>query len=306
MTQEQLLLELFQKIDQTHQAIITAIDKPWWEGWLQILTILIGIGIVVYQVNRQHRNDIEAQKEGIRTSLKLDLRKEIENLIDELNHKTSKLGNLPILIDIALRTEENNRNRGLPKQIINYSYKEDYLDKHFDLTNSIVELMQVIEKYQKIMPELFIFNKAMNVFLFDLHKASREYGQILLNILPFPVTQKDLLDQGMRVFEQPFPTTDIINILQHKGEQYTNIIHDVGSAMIDLRVCVENYTLDNLYPQNKLPDRIPLDPNCLVIKTDTESMKRLDFYFENETEWGKNKKEIEDDVRESILKRATR
>jgi hypothetical protein len=69
----------------------------------------------------------------------------------------------------------------------------------------------------------------------------------------------------------------------------------MGSYLYDLNVEIQNTLLINLFP-NKAPRRVPLDPKFKVISTEPNEIDSLRKYFEEETDWGKKKKQAEQDV----------
>ena len=76
---------------------------------------------------------------------------------------------------------------------------------------------------------------------------------------------------------------------------YVAASDDLGSYLYDLNVELQNTLLIGLFP-NKAPRRVPLDPKFKVISTEPNEMENLRKYFEEETDWGKNKRQTEQDI----------
>ena len=60
---------------------------------------------------------------------------------------------------------------------------------------------------------------------------------------------------------------------------------------------MQNILLSELF-QRVLPAREPLDPNLKVVKLDKYA--ELDKFFNEQTEWGRNKARIQEEVRASF------
>ena len=57
---------------------------------------------------------------------------------------------------------------------------------------------------------------------------------------------------------------------------------------------LQNTLLSNLFP-NKVPRRKPLDPKHLIISTEPSEIERLQRHSKEDTDWGKKKKQTEQD-----------
>ena len=76
---------------------------------------------------------------------------------------------------------------------------------------------------------------------------------------------------------------------------------DIGSYVHDLTIESQNNLLSGLF-ERRVPQRQPLDPSFKVISTDPAKVKELLRYFENETSWGKAKREAEAYTRANLEK----
>ena len=66
--------------------------------------------------------------------------------------------------------------------------------------------------------------------------------------------------------------------------------------LYDLNVELQNIFLSKLF-NNKVPRRQPLDPKIKVISTESkEELEKLRKYFEEETNWGRNKQRSKQEV----------
>jgi hypothetical protein len=75
------------------EIVIETNKRPWWIGdLLTVISILAGVGLIVFQLNKQHQNDIKSQKENSRDQLRLEVYEEFSKHLSEANSKTSNAG----------------------------------------------------------------------------------------------------------------------------------------------------------------------------------------------------------------------
>lgn len=313
MTQEQLLLELFNGLlvlqEKTNE-ILVGIPKAesTWEIWtkyhipnfLQLITILVGIGIVIWQVNKQHKSNVEVQNEKLRCDLRLQLREEIGKHIDALNNLTVSASGFPRSLNLSILVAKTDAEfkrlpRPLPQRVPAFN------QVNRDVSNAAIELIKTIERYELVMPQLKIFQLAINVFLTDFNNSSNEYMRALLTFLPSDTSDEDRLNTGISVHNRPLPNPEQLVEIQAIGNRYANTLDDLGSWIYDLNIEIQNLALGHLFPNNHIPSRSPIDPDCIVIKTDKESIEKLTQYFESETGWGKSKIEAENLAKKEAL-----
>jgi len=315
MTQEQLLLEIFNGIlelqSQGHaifQSILDPEKETTWESWvkyhipnmLQLLTIIVGIYIVHRQIQKQHESNLEAQNEKVRSDLKIQLRADMEQHIDRLNTLTATAGNFPYRLSSSFRAVRRAQESNLHPQPIKLRYSI-FNEDNFEISGAAIEIIKTIEKYEIVLPKLSIFKTAMNVFLTDFGKAHMAYGIELLNFLPVDTDEEfRARNNGVTVLNRPLPTPAQEEELKQLGARYQDVLHNVGGWLIDLRAAIQNLALGTLFPDNHVQIRQPLDPECIVINVDQETIDRLNEHFENETEWGHQKREAEERVKQSM------
>lgn len=315
MSQEQLLLELFNGLLQlqkdTNEILASASQKEdSWDVWtkyhipnfLQSIAILVGIFVVVWQVNKQHKSNVEVQNEKLRCDLRLQLREEINRHIDKLNALTVSASGFPNALKISILVAKSDAEFGkvskpLPQRVPAFNRV------NYDIGGVAIELIKTIERYELVVPQLKIFQLALNVFLHDFNAVSSEYMRVLLTFLPFDASDEDRLRTGVSVYNRPLPEQRQLIEIQLIGDKYAEVLYNLGSWIYDLNIEIQNLALGHLFKKDKLPSRNPIDPNCIVIKTDKESMEKLTSYFENETDWGKSKIEAEKSAKEAAFKK---
>jgi hypothetical protein len=313
VNQDQLLLELFNGLlnlqDQGHE-ILQRISAPesGWDIWakyhipniLQLLTILVGIGIVIWQVNKQHRSNLETQDEKIRTDLRIQLRADLEKHIQEFGDLTSTAVIFPFSLKWGITSQRLAIENGMTARPLKFRLPE-FHERNNSIVSEAIKIICMVEKHLIIAPELAIYKTAMNVFLKDFADVNRQYSKELEDVLPFDVPKESQEHLGFSLIKKPIASVEKQASLDKIGQQYQETLHTVGGWIDDLRVSIQNIALGNLFIGNHVEYRQPVDKSVIVIKTDAESIRRVDYYFEHETAWGKNKREIEAEVRDSMI-----
>lgn len=296
MSQDQLMPEIFDKLlalqEQSHQILASLTDQGIdWDNWLQLFAILAGIGVVVWQVNRQHKSNIEAQNDKIRTELKIQFRNDLEKHIDELTDATAEATVFPLVLQVSVSMALANQQQGVPALPLRQRHVH-FTDINAKIGKAAVLLISTIEKHLIVAPELDIFKTAINVALEDMRQTGTVYANDILNILPMDVPPEYQSQRGP-IINPPLPNGHRMKIIEKHGDEYRNAVDTLSAWIYDLRVSIQNIALSGLFKGNHLECRQPLATDEIVIKTDPESIRQLQDYFENKTAWGKKKKEAE-------------
>lgn len=266
--------------------------RPWWIGDLiTLLGILVGIVIVIYQLGRQHRNELKLQRENYGEQLRLSIYQQFSRIMDAAVHKQidSYLYASRILIHVQTYCDAVKKG-GSHSPLKDRT--EELSKLHYDLLKTVVEVIFLIERNQIVDPRLNIFRIAISAAHHDMMETFRPLFLFLLKILPYEISRPDGSNIIVNVIN---PSDDQINELERLLAAYTAANFDMGCYLHDLSVELQNTLLSNLFP-NKVPRRKPLDPKFKVISTEQDEIERLQKYFEEETDWGKTKKRTEQDV----------
>ena len=104
--------------------------------------------------------------------------------------------------------------------------------------------------------------------------------------------RSSLTDRPLHV--PPLPTKQEFEEFERLVEHYLDAVHRFGSYVHDLRVEAQNFLLSDLYPDQRVPRRMPLDPSQKVVTV--EHADELKAFFRNETPWGKDVQKTEEEV----------
>ena len=273
--------------------------RPWWLNDLLTLIgivvtlsgIVIGAKMIVYQLARQHESALALQKESLREKLRLEIHREFLPLLDEAGDKSSSARIYAFTIPVNFRNYLDQFHKGFnPRPIKDRS--PEFSKRHFESINSIIKLVRLIEKHDVVSKDLEIFKYALHVANHDLTKFFHPLHSYLVHLLPMDVNEPN---SNVQVINVVHPTESDLQQLDVLVGAYINAQEDLDGFLYDLNVELQNIFLGKLFG-NKVPRRQPIDPRVKVVSTEPEEMKKLRHYFEKETDWGRNKSRIEQEV----------
>jgi hypothetical protein len=261
--------------------------RPWWVGDLiTILGILVGVIIVILQLGRQHSSQLKLQRENYREQLRLKIYQQFSKLLDITVHKNIASSMYAFLIPGNIQTYRRQIKDGFSPSPLQDRTSELIKLKN-ETTKAIIALMFMIERYQIVEPRIDIFRIAIGVADHDMTETFRPLFSFLLRILPDEIPRPD----GSLVLVNVIsPSDEQVKELKMLVDAYKAASDDMASYLYDLNIELQNTLLSNLFPQ-KVPRRKPLDPRCKIISTEPDEIERLQKYFEEETDWGKKKKQ---------------
>ena len=266
--------------------------RPWWLGdLLNIFGIIIGILIVVYQLGKQRRNELTVQKENHREQFRIQIYQEFSKLLGIAVEKNihSKMYAFHIPMNVHNYRDQNKKSFS-PAPLRDRAM--ELSKRHFDSLNAAIELVFLIERYQIVDPKLDIFRTAIDVAHYDMRETFEPLFPFLLEILPNEIP---LPNGSYGLVNVISPSDEQVSELEKFVNAYVAASDDLGSYLYDLNVELQNTLLIGLF-LNKAPRRVPLDPKFKVISTEPNEMENLRKYFEEETNWGKNRRQTEQDV----------
>jgi hypothetical protein len=262
---------------------------------ITVIGIIVGVVIVVFQLGRQHRNELKLQKENIRDQLRINLYQDFLKLLAAAVEKHVSSHMYAFSMPMHVQIYHDQISKGFPTSPLSYRAME-FSNRHHATLNAVIELVFLIERYYIVDPRLDIFKTAISVAHHDMLKTFSPLFTFLLDILPA---------------ELPLPngSCNLVNVINTSDEQvcelkrlmkeYISASDDMGSYLHDLNVEIQNTLLSNIFP-NKAPHRVPLDPKLKVISTDPIESKKLMKYFKEETDWGKEYKETIQNVQKEL------
>ena len=254
-----------------------------------ILAATIAAMMIIYQLGRQHRNELAREENATRSKLKLEIYQEFSPFLSNSLEAFVETGGYARSSPLHAAMFATQISIGWSPMPIPDRAKV-FQDLHFKAVNSMTDLIIQLEKYFIVCPRLEIFRLAFGCALHDL--GSRFDKLHTFMIQHYPV---DVGDTGAVNFVKAFDS-QLLQEQQSLCLAYANAEMDINTYLSDLRNELQTLLLGELFPGNRLPKRIPIDPAFKVISLEPEAIGQLQEYFLNQTEWGKQSKKYEMDA----------
>ncbi len=249
-----------------------------------IIGITVSAAMLLFQSYWQNRSNLTLQKENIREDIKRKFHAEIEEAISKASAASSKM--TTTLLDvywIQYPSIKKSLEDGFP---LGFRTKiEDVMNCRKINSNAAIDVILMIEKYEIINPKINIFKTAINVALDGMWEHYEKLQSELITFLPSTASEEK------KIFH-PLPSLEKMHDFKKTIDLFLEANSHLSNWLGDFRIEVQNLLLGDLF-KNKVPYRNPIDKKWMVVTTEKGNVKKLNDYFENETAWGKRKKEAE-------------
>ena len=261
--------------------------KPYIQPGLTIVGFAVGFGIIIFQLNRQHKNSLKLQRQQFKAKIQQEIFNDISDGIYQSTNAYVKLSSKLLAVRQKIDTTLFLKNEGInPKPLSERT--DDYIDYHHSFSESIVELIFILEKYV-ITDRIFeIFNMALQSVSYDLDKYYQNVNDSLLKFLPIDVPKEKQQKLGVYILEPKQKSENDFDTLKKDISNYNNKLMDITCYLHDLKIEAQNILLGDIF-ENTVSPRKPNDREYVVVsKSTNRSLDELERYFMHETEWGKN------------------
>lgn len=254
-----------------------------------ILAATIAAMMIIYQLGRQHRNELTRQENATRSKLKLEIYQEFSPFLSNSMEALVETGGYARSSPLHASMFATQVSMGWNPLPISDRAKV-FLDLHYKAVNSMTDLIIQLEKYFIVCPRLEIFRLAFGCALHELGSRFDKLHTFMIQHYPINVG-----DTGTVNFVKVFDS-QLLQEQQSLCLAYANAEMDINTYLSDLRNELQTLLLGELFSGNRLPKRIPIDPAFKVISLEPEAIGQLQEYFLNQTEWGKQSKKYEMDA----------
>lgn len=249
----------------------TGIDWTWLNSGISVFAIAVGAWFVKWQVEENARKQLW------------------QTIYREIAEANQRLGEAEVKLSGYVRQAKSNF-KFLHDGIIE-SFNDMRAMNILDLVNELNDarhhLMMLLETYEITSPQLKIFHTALNVAFHDLSASFMPVYDAHLKNMP--------IERDGQVFRRgPFNDADV-TLFEQVSEEYIDKLSFVGCFCFDLIVEAQNLLLGGVF-KHRVPRREPADPKYIVVRLDQAD--ELNAYFENDTDWGREKKQIEESTRQ--------
>ena len=280
--------------------VSTEADTFDYDPLIYLFGIFVSAFLIIWQIDRQHKNNFKLQRGNNREKLRLEIYKDYRKTISRASNKIVSASTNAIIIVTHFNIFVNQVSRGIPHMPIS-NREPAFHEVHFAAINSITDLIIILEEYEIINPNLEIFRIAFSYASHCMSEAFKPFHLVLLEFLPYDVPLQDQSRLGTDVIIPKVPSKEDLKKISETAQPYIDAAMEAGCYVSDLAKEAQNIFIGSLFP-HRLPPRKPIDPRHVVISTVPQEVAKLKKYFFEETEWGKNKKRVEEKIRKAVKK----
>jgi hypothetical protein len=261
--------------------------KDYINSGLTVVGFVVGFGIIIFQLNRQHRNSLKLQQQQFKAKIHQEIFNDISDGIYQSTNAYVKLSSKLLAVRQKIDTNLFLKNEGIsPKPLSERT--NDYIDYHHSFSKSIVELIFVLEKYVIIDRIFEIFNMAFQSASYDLDKDYQNVNDSLKKFLPVDVPKEEQQKLGVKILEPKQKSENEFEKLEEAISNYNKKLMDITCYLHDLKIEAQNILLGEIFENSVSPRKSNDREYVVVSKSTTRSLDELEHYFMHETEWGKN------------------
>jgi len=261
----------------------------WAAVGLTTVGMVVSVGVVLYQLGKQHRGSLKLQRSNAREALRLRVYELLGEKARSFSDADSEAGSYARSIVRELESAIWAAQIGLPRKTSKLGAQE--LSKlHYEASSALVELIVTIENWEIAFPAAELFRVAFSSANHDVENAFHPLFQQVVRLLPV-----DMLD-GTTI-AQPLPSAEKCAELKALVEAYGEARGTLRTYTHDLVVEAQNLLLSKLF-KRRVKIREPLDPAYKVVTA--ANADALMAYFKTETAAGKSWEEAKRSVQERV------
>lgn len=244
------------------------------EFLLQVLGIAAAAIVVVWQVGRQHRGNLELQKERLKDEQKLLF---FDSLSEKIAEADSALGAVsswgsavPSALRQFLRQSEIPNFRPAPPR----HRAATLLELQNQANRALIAVISTIEYREAIDPTFVAFRYAIARQNELCGRVFHEFHLAILPLLPVD-PPPEAAASGVQPRTLKTPTVEDVAALEKVGGKLQQEYLTLSDFLSDLSREAQNRLLGGLFG-NRVQERKPLDPSVLVLGTTKEALLRLE------------------------------
>lgn len=243
-----------------------------------IVPLLVGVVMVIYQMERQHKDNYLLQLSNHKEELKLKVYKEISEYVSCAMQSYEEN---QILINLLMGQYHNciicqDANSNPSPKI--YTKDTELSDAHSAMLRSIAQLMNKLAEYEIVDKNIEIFRIALASAFQLISEAYLEFQRQIFAYLPCDISKERREQLGVNIKHVKSPSQQDIEAIEESFNCYTEANLEGYCFVSDLSREAQNVLLGNLF-NNQVPPREPSDSNYVVVTTKPEEFERLRVYF---------------------------
>lgn len=239
-----------------------------------IFGAFIGARTVRWQIGRQHRDNLELERQSMREKLRLEIYKEISEKIKISSTLLVKSTTYIIGIPMAFTTRLTQKTtfKDFHFEPPPVEHRADTIAKKYsDASNLIIDMIQILEQFEIAIPNFTEFRRALTKKSDLIRDEFFKFQVEAIKFLPQDVPEDQVQKVGSKIIVPKLPDEKQIKTLERLAQNYQNACIGFLGVIKDLSIESPNNLLGSLFDY-KLPPRKPGDPNVQVISTDTEKI----------------------------------
>jgi hypothetical protein len=269
---------------------------------ITLISAIVASGLsavaVVWAANQQFKQNLKIQEANYKKKLNAEFYKKISKQLYLIQNSQVDCSSY---IRSIIGSFENNFNQitsGYNPNPIKQRYVE-LSDIHNKCLKNVYEALFLLESYEIISPIKFNLAKTgLNVYQFNFANYFHELIMELINVLPMDIIK----DGKEEIVNIKYLNKNEIENFKNKCEKYLDYSDDLSDCASDLIIAFQNLLLKDLYNENIVSTRKPLDSKYIPLSFEEDKIEYLIKYYNESTNWGKYKKEIETEVLNNLNK----
>lgn len=254
---------------------------PWWiEHLVTFLGVVVAASMIVFQLRRQHRNELKRQNENFKGQLKLQIYQEFSQRLASASEAIGLAGLYAMGSHTHSVIYAKQVSQGMnPSPVAERALL--LLDKQRVASDEAVGVSFLVEKYQVVHPDFDIFLTAISAASHDLGMAFRALFDFML--IHFPVDSQ----ASTEVENVKLLNATELEALNELAREYQCASMELDCYLSDMRVELQKLLLGHLFDA-VVPRRRPADPSMKVVTLETANVKSLRQHFLKNTAWGQS------------------
>lgn len=242
--------------------------SPFYVPIAIIISAIVGALMILLQLNKQHKQNINLQREQFKQKLYLDI---FEEIVDRMVRAQASL--LEIHSDVSwfvieVKQVQISQKYGLNQQIKYTSNK--LIDAHYEAVENIHNMMGIFEKYEIALPMFRTIRKSFFSEVRELTKIFDQFNSLVSKFLPFESKMDESDTDKKTLIYRKLPNDTELESIRKLTEEYSRKCITIFAYFFDVGVELQNNLLGGLFDRRVLP-RNPKD------KSDVLSVDFNDF-----------------------------
>ncbi len=246
---------------------------------IEIVGIVLGVLIILWQVRRNHRSSLELQRRNFREEIRHQLFRELMEKVQraQVAVATAEIRVMTLPGRLKLQWEQTKQFGSKTSMIEDRSLKLS--DLNADMITSVNELTFLVERHEIVDPVFRLFSR---MFVHQGDVCGVAFHNFFYAVTPFLPSDIPRDEAERRGIDYTLPgiepkDEDLARIDELSG-QYFDACMDLASYLFDLTIEAQNQLIGPIFDR-KLNPRKPMDKDKLVISSDSEAVKKLESYL---------------------------